>query len=995
VRCATFFACVIFAACSGREGASFIGERVDNATWVATTGQPFSPREHAAVVVLGDGRVLISGGVDGAGTPLATSEVYSPATDSWSPGPALSAARGRSAVAGERILGGSGVSGVPRADVDVVVGDAGLGAGVSLQQARASAAAVQLPNGAVLVIGGSGAASPHNSTELSLPDGGWGSGGLLFNGRTQPTATLLTDGRVLVTGGVGGLGVLASTELRAPDGGFALGPPMAVPRVRHTATRLPNGDVLIVGGDGDAGTSAELFVAATSTLRAVSGPKQPRAGHTATLLPSGQVLIAGGRGATSGEVFQADAGRFDTAGCLVRPRESHVAAPVGAGVLLAFGRGDGGVLAHSERFVPSGGGAQGSACSLDCQCATGFCSNGVCCDKACNGGCEACSAVTGVCAALTQKKVCRAVAGICDLEEVCDGVSPLCPADRVRDAGVACRNASGPCDQAESCNGTAPACPGDAKRPTGAVCREAVAACDQPERCDGDGGPCPPDLIASATTVCRPPAGACDAIELCSGSSVFCPEDKYYSPGILCRATADVCDVEESCQGGPQCPTDRFKHQSVECGLFSCSGDSAACRTSCGANAECAASAVCDAGLCVPFVPPPRPYVGFGCAQAGGGLEWLALAALLWLMVRRKGDRLLFLALVLVASSARAATPPEPGFWHTGTRGQHAFALRIDALLVKDLLHVNFGGEAGLTLALSERFDLGAWVNIGRYPGARLGVTLHTRDDGERFRPFLQVRGLVHPVPGGVAFGAGLFSGFTTALGPGRIVFGPMIEGYAGPAEFVSGGLFLVLGYQLDVYRAPNPWERNQIPPPREPEPVAPPPPPVVTPAPLPPPPTPAPEPVAPPPAVEPTPEPAAEPTPAPAPAEKVEDRTKLVTRIQIREQLLFGEKQSKLDPTLKVRVKRLGEALRQLSQVKTLEVAGHADDFPDEARCLVLSQKRADAVRDALIAAGVAKEKLVSKGYGRTLPLAPMSGPAKRREKNRRVDFNVLEMAP
>jgi outer membrane protein OmpA-like peptidoglycan-associated protein len=123
-------------------------------------------------------------------------------------------------------------------------------------------------------------------------------------------------------------------------------------------------------------------------------------------------------------------------------------------------------------------------------------------------------------------------------------------------------------------------------------------------------------------------------------------------------------------------------------------------------------------------------------------------------------------------------------------------------------------------------------------------------------------------------------------------------------------------------------------------------------------------------------------------------EQTRVVTRIQIREQLFFGEKQTRLDPGLKRRVKKFAAALKQLTNVKTLEVAGHADDAPDEERCVALSQKRAQAVVDALVAAGVPSEKLVAKGYGRSQALVSTVGPARKREKNRRVDFNVLEMA-
>jgi outer membrane protein OmpA-like peptidoglycan-associated protein len=40
-----------------------------------------------------------------------------------------------------------------------------------------------------------------------------------------------------------------------------------------------------------------------------------------------------------------------------------------------------------------------------------------------------------------------------------------------------------------------------------------------------------------------------------------------------------------------------------------------------------------------------------------------------------------------------------------------------------------------------------------------------------------------------------------------------------------------------------------------------------------------------------------------------------------------------------------------------------------------------------------VPRAKLVAKGYGRSRALVSTVGPARKREKNRRVDFDVLEM--
>ena len=85
--------------------------------------------------------------------------------------------------------------------------------------------------------------------------------------------------------------------------------------------------------------------------------------------------------------------------------------------------------------------------------------------------------------------------------------------------------------------------------------------------------------------------------------------------------------------------------------------------------------------------------------------------------------------------------------------------------------------------------------------GGGLGVTWHLKDDGEWVRPFVQARAIIHPVPEGIAGGAGAWAGIFIPAGPGRIQAGAMLEGYLGPARYVPWAGFVSLGYELDIYR--------------------------------------------------------------------------------------------------------------------------------------------------------------------------------------------------
>ncbi len=139
-----------------------------------------------------------------------------------------------------------------------------------------------------------------------------------------------------------------------------------------------------------------------------------------------------------------------------------------------------------------------------------------------------CDPGTGTCSnpAKPAGTVCRPVAGLCDVAEVCDGSDAGCPVDAFLQASLACRPAAGLCDVAEVCSGTSAACPVvDAFLPSSTVCRAAAGVCDVAENCTGTAAACPPDVLASASTVCRASTGACDPAETCTGGSPTCPTD--------------------------------------------------------------------------------------------------------------------------------------------------------------------------------------------------------------------------------------------------------------------------------------------------------------------------------------------------------------------------------------------------------------------------------------------------------------------------------------
>ena len=261
----------------------------------------------------------------------------------------------------------------------------------------------------------------------------------------------------------------------------------------------------------------------------------------------------------------------------------------------------------------------GSTCSGDGVCASGFCTDGVCCGTRCGGGtsdCQACSAAltggaSGTCAplsaALAVTVTCRAAVGLCDPAETCTSTSTACPVDARLPSGTSCRPSLGGCDPAETCDGTSGVCPTDIITAAGTVCRAATTGgCDVGEVCDGASASCPGDTFAGAGTVCRSIAGACDLEEVCSGSSPLCPADAIRDASVVCRPPLSSCDLAESCSGaGPICPVDLFAPATTLCGTAPsgecdaadhCSGTSADCERVFLEGVVCRASVgACDA----------------------------------------------------------------------------------------------------------------------------------------------------------------------------------------------------------------------------------------------------------------------------------------------------------------------------------------------------------------------------------------------------------------
>jgi hypothetical protein len=212
----------------------------------------------------------------------------------------------------------------------------------SLATGRQATSATLLPDGRVLVVGGSTTLNgdPTSGAELFDPvTRTWSAGAPSIGVHQRHTATLLSDGTVLVAGGVDS----PLAEIYDPTtGSWTATGTMAKVRPGHTATRLHDGRVLAAGGLGGAFLGSELYDPATGTWRpAGTMMVDARSGHTATLLPDGRVLVIVGSIVSSepsmAEVYDPASDAWSPAAPPPREFTGHTATLLPDGTVLLAG----------------------------------------------------------------------------------------------------------------------------------------------------------------------------------------------------------------------------------------------------------------------------------------------------------------------------------------------------------------------------------------------------------------------------------------------------------------------------------------------------------------------------------------------------------------------------------------------------------------------------------------------------------------------------------
>jgi MYXO-CTERM domain-containing protein len=421
--------------------------------WILTTNMVKS-RMNATTTLLPDGRVLVAGGdlgTPGAGSVLASAEVYNPKMNIWMPTGAMSQPRTDHQVIAltDFAVAMGGTDSLLIDKYSYVNNTWSQDPNVPMMKQRSKFAAVMVPGKFILATGGiSTGGAPTNTAEyllLTPQDPAWVlTPSPMTTTRFGHSATVLEGGKVLVVGGFGPNGPMATAEVyfhNMPPVWYAIGS-MMHPHANHAALKLSDGRVIVAGGDGSTAmmmpsptSNVEMFGGIMApTWQSVKSMSNARMLFGAALIPGTDQFVAMGGASNamgnigpskSAEKYLPDTDEWVALTDMHFARSNFTAVALHDGRILAPGGTIGPVGATGTADLLScttdddcemgtycavdqtckTSKANGEQCDLagpdklgkDCKeancrvCASENCTDGVCCDMPCKGQCEACN----------------------------------------------------------------------------------------------------------------------------------------------------------------------------------------------------------------------------------------------------------------------------------------------------------------------------------------------------------------------------------------------------------------------------------------------------------------------------------------------------------------------------------------------------------------------------------------------------------------------------
>jgi OOP family OmpA-OmpF porin len=112
--------------------------------------------------------------------------------------------------------------------------------------------------------------------------------------------------------------------------------------------------------------------------------------------------------------------------------------------------------------------------------------------------------------------------------------------------------------------------------------------------------------------------------------------------------------------------------------------------------------------------------------------------------------------------------------------------------------------------------------------------------------------------------------------------------------------------------------------------------------------------------------------------------------QIKLREKVEFETDSAKLLPQSSAVLDDVVKVMKAHPEIEHVRVGGHTDSTSTPEHNLKLSDDRAASVKQYLVDHGIAADRLSSKGYGQTRPIAD-NGTEEGRAQNRRVEIHIM----
>lgn len=132
-------------------------------------------------------------------------------------------------------------------------------------------------------------------------------------------------------------------------------------------------------------------------------------------------------------------------------------------------------------------------------------------------------------------------------------------------------------------------------------------------------------------------------------------------------------------------------------------------------------------------------------------------------------------------------------------------------------------------------------------------------------------------------------------------------------------------------------------------------------------------------------------PKPKPKPKKKPKKAKVVGKKIEITEKVMFEVNKADIQEVSNDLLNDVAMVLEQHPGIEKLRIEGHTDADGSDDYNKKLSQDRADSVMQFLVDAGVDEGRMEAVGYGEEKPIDTNDTGAGK-EKNRRVEFNILE---